>query len=134
VETQNKRSPRSSISVYLIVQNRLVRETLVRLFQKRDGICVVGEGAYSQSTAKDLAHSQCEVLLVDSLELLASECLTEDLSDCSTQIKLVLFGMDKDPEYFLKAVRLGVSAYLLKEASSTELIAPAKLFALPRSA
>jgi DNA-binding NarL/FixJ family response regulator len=129
VETQNKRSPRSSISVYLVVQNRLVRETLVRLFQKRDGICVVGEGAYSQSTAKHLADSQCEVLLVDSLELLASEGLSEDLNDCGLQIKQVLFGMDEDPQYFLKAVRLGVSAYLLKEASSIEIIAAVKAVA-----
>ena len=129
METPNKRSPRCSISVYLIVQNRLVRETLVRLFQKRDGISVVGEGAYSPSTAELLAHSQCEVLLVDSLELLASESLTDDLNDCGLQIKRVLFGMDEDPGNFLKAVRLGVSAYLLKEASSVELIAAVKAVA-----
>ena len=129
METPNKRSPRSAISVYLIVQNRLVRETLVRLFQKRDGISVVGEGAYSPSTAEQLAHSHCEVLLVDSFELLASDSLTEDLNDCGLHIKRVLFGMDEDPENFLKAVRLGVSAYLLKEASSVELIAAVKAVA-----
>jgi DNA-binding NarL/FixJ family response regulator len=89
----------------------------------------VGEGAYSQSTAKHLAHSQCEVLLVDSLELLASEGFSEDLNDCGMQIKQVLFGMDEDPQYFLKAVRLGVSAYLLKEASSVEIIAAVKAVA-----
>ena len=89
----------------------------------------MGEGAYSPSTAEHLAHSQCEVLLVDSLELLASESLTEDLNDCGLQIKRVLFGMDEEPENFLKAVRLGVSAYLLKEASSVELIAAVKAVA-----
>jgi DNA-binding NarL/FixJ family response regulator len=129
VETPNKRSPRSAISVYLIVQNRLVRETLVRLFQKRDGISVVGEGAYSPSTAEHLAQSHCEVLLMDSLELLASDSLADDPNDCGLQIKRVLFGMDEDPENFLKAVRLGVSAYLLKEASSVELIAAVKAVA-----
>jgi len=37
--------------------------------------------------------------------------------------------MDEDPQYFLKAVRLGVSAYLLKEASSVEIIAAVKAVA-----
>lgn len=129
METQNKRSPRSSISVYLVVQNRLVRETLVRLFHKRAGISVVGEGAYSQATAKHLADSQCEVLLVDSLEFLTSDSLNDDLNDHGMQIKPVLFGMDDDPEYFLKAVRLGVSAYLLKEASSGEIISAVRAVA-----
>jgi len=33
------------ISVYLAVQNRLLRETLVRLFQKQTGIAVVGQAS-----------------------------------------------------------------------------------------
>jgi DNA-binding NarL/FixJ family response regulator len=37
-------------------------------------------------------------------------------------VKVILFGMEKDPQCFLNAVRLGISAYLFNDASSEEVI------------
>ena len=37
--------------------------------------------------------------------------------------KVVLFGMNEDRDMFLEAVRAGVSAYLLKDASAADVIA-----------
>jgi DNA-binding NarL/FixJ family response regulator len=116
-------SLRAAISVYLVVQNRLLRETLVRLFQKRAGIDVAGEAPQVQSLIGATATARCDVLLMDSLAGVCAMELVDDLRDGSTQKKIVLFGMDEDEESFLKAVRLGVSGYLLKDASSAEIIA-----------
>jgi DNA-binding NarL/FixJ family response regulator len=110
------------ISVYLVVQNRLLREALVRLFEKRAGIAVVGESQYPQVMKEHIAAIPCDVLLLDSLTSVYARNLIEDLNDRTSQTKIVLFGMDDDTPSFLKAVRLGVSGYLLKDATSAEII------------
>jgi len=115
-------SPQIPISVYLAVQNRLLRETLVRLFQKQPGIAVVGESQYYQPTNGYPAAPPCDILLLDSLSTVHARNLIEELNERTSKTKVVLFGMDEDEECFLKAVRLGVCGYLLKDASSAEII------------
>ena len=121
METNSSDRVRSPISVYLVVQNRLLRETLVRLFQKKAGISVVGESRYSESSSAYLTTA-CDVLLVDSLSGIYALNVVEEVKGTSPN-RIVLFGMDEDADCFLKAVRLGVSGYLLKDASSMEIIA-----------
>jgi DNA-binding NarL/FixJ family response regulator len=104
------------------VQNRLLRETLVRLFQKQAGLAVVGESQYYESANQHLTSTAYDVLLLDSLSTVYARDLLEELNERTAQTKVVLFGMDEDEECFLEAVRLGVCAYLLKDASSAEII------------
>jgi DNA-binding NarL/FixJ family response regulator len=115
-------SPQLPITVYLVVQNRLLRETLVRLFEKRAGIAVVGESQYSQATNEHLAATHCDILLLDSLTSVFARNLIEEVNERTSPTKIVLFGMDEDENSFLTAVRLGVCGYLLKDASSVEII------------
>jgi len=115
-------TPQLPISVYLAVQNRLLRETLVRLFQKQAGIAVAGASQYYQSTYEHSAAPPCDMLVLDSLSTVYARNLIEELNERTPQTKVVLFGMDDDEECFLKAVRLGVCGYLLKDASSAEII------------
>ena len=62
------------------------------------------------------------MLVLDSLSTVYARNLIEELNERTPQTKVVLFGMDDDEECFLKAVRLGVCGYLLKDASSAEII------------
>jgi DNA-binding NarL/FixJ family response regulator len=105
------------------VQNRLLRETLVRLLQKRAGISVAGESSERPAIHTAFPQPRYDVLLVDSLDGVYGSEVAEDLRDFHCQQKVVLFGMDDGEENFLKAVRLGVRGYILKEASSGEIIA-----------
>lgn len=109
--------------VYVIAEHRLLRETLVRLLSKRGDIHVVGESRHFDSTCETILASNCNVLLLDSLAGPHTTKLLDDLYERDLKIKLVLFGMDEDPQLFLKAVRLGVSAYVSKEASAAEIVA-----------
>ena len=93
----------------------------MRLFQKKAGISVVGESRYSEPSSAYLTAA-CDVLLVDSLAGIYATNVVEEVKGTSPT-KIVLFGMDEDVDCFLKAVRLGVSGYLLKDASSVEIIA-----------
>src|SRR5215467_11373477 len=113
----------SSARICLVAQNRLLRETLVRLFQKRSGVTVVAQGRYCDFDSQAIASLDCDLVLLDSLSESEPVCLVEELGMNAPQTRIILFGMDEDPDCFLKAVRLGVCGYLLKDASSAEIIA-----------
>src|ERR1700694_3554482 len=121
VENCNGSSP-SGINVFLIAENRLLRETLSRLLQKRAGIDVVGVSRGAGSAWEEIAASRCEIVLTDCLTSDRNTRLVGELFEHLPQIKVVLFGMDEDPEVFLKFASLGVSGYVLKDASATEII------------
>lgn len=119
----NDKSSSSPTNVYVVAENRLLRESLVRLFRKRGDLCVVGENSYSASSPEDVSAVHADLLLLDCFNPNhKSDDLICDLRESLPQVKVVLFGMDEDSDIFLQAVRLGVNGYVLKDASATELI------------
>ena len=123
METSNSQVVRSGADVYLLAENRLLRETLARLLQKRANICVVGVRAASDSAIEAILASQCEIVLTDCLSTSQGTCLIRKLLDKLPRLKIVLFGMDEDPNTFWQSACLGISGYLLKDATATEIIA-----------
>jgi DNA-binding NarL/FixJ family response regulator len=113
----------SSTNVYVVAENRLLRETLVRLFRKRADICVVGNTCCAESVAGNIASAQTALLLLDGFNSHhKGDTLISELRESSPDVKIVLFGMDEDAGIFLRAVRLGIDGYVLKNASAQELL------------
>ncbi len=111
------------VSVYLLAENRLLRDTLARLLRKRAGINVVGVSRSSETAKEEILASRCDVVLMDSSDNPACSVFLDDLLGQDSGVKLLLFGMDDDPDMFLKAVQYGICGYLLKEASAAEIVA-----------
>ena len=118
------KQPSPPNKVYVLAENRLLRETLVRLFRKRSEIIVVGEDTCcSDSVVEDISSAKADLLLLDRFNTSnASDDWLGDLQKSIPDLRIVLFGMDEDPETFLRAVRLGVVGYVLKSASATDLL------------
>jgi DNA-binding NarL/FixJ family response regulator len=115
--------PSDAVSVFLMASNRLLRETLARLLVRRGGFKVTGVSPCVPDALTLVGASGADVLILDSVSARSSECGL--ISQTSTQIpgvKVVLIDMEDDPEIFLDCVRAGVSGYLLKDASSAEVI------------
>ncbi len=55
------------VSVYLLAENRLLRETLARLLAKRGGLSIAGVSPYTESMVERIFASGCAILLMDSL-------------------------------------------------------------------
>ena len=115
--------PSAGVSVFLLAENRLLRETLARLLEKKGGVSIVGVSRYTESTVEEIFASRCAILLMDSQAITHGVSLLNELSEMVPRLDVVLFGMDDDPDSFLKSVYLGVSGYVLKEASASEIIA-----------
>lgn len=111
------------VSVYLLAENRLLRDTLARVLRKRSEIDIVGISRDTNTVNEEIAASRCEVVLTDCFGSGNHAALLFELLNRIPEIKILLFGMDEEPEIFLEAVQLGVRGYVLKDASAAEIIA-----------
>jgi DNA-binding NarL/FixJ family response regulator len=113
-------SKEPSIRVFLLIENRLLREALSRLLRKRSEFQVVGVCGPDEMSIGDLHAANCDVLAIDFFD--PSYLPSPDPKEIP-DVKTVLIGMDGDSDRFLEAVRAGVNGYLLKDASAAEVIA-----------
>ena len=123
-----KNTPEISIAqvtkLFLIIENRMLREAMTTLFQRQPDFALLDSIRYSSSAYKLIAASACDILLADQASASAFPAnFIGDLLSLSPGRKAILFGMENDPELFLEAVRSGTSGYLLGEASAEETIA-----------
>ena len=119
----NEIVPVSSIRVYLLIEGRLLREALSRMFRKRTDLLVVGQSGWSEATPNQVRDTQCDVLVADSYQ---AEWLPANITfrnGGSVAFKAVLIGMEPAEQQFLNAVRFGVTGYLLPDASASDVVA-----------
>lgn len=112
-----------AIRVFLLIENRLLREALVRLFRKRPDITVAGQSGQPDLTTQDIVDSECNVLVIASFQSnwLPVNFSLESIGELG--FKVILIGMDADEEQFMAAVRTGVVGFLLKDASASDVVA-----------
>jgi len=115
--------PLLSIRVFLTMENRLLREALIRLLRKRSDLVVVGHDGPADATACPVLETQFDVLLIDSFQPTWSTAKNARETQGKGAYKAILIGMEPDEELFMAAVRSGVMGYLLKDASASELVA-----------
>ena len=111
------------VRLYLAIQNRLLREALVRLFRKRADLVVARESTASDTRTATVFDSRCNVLILDSLYFAPGSRERAALRAPLETVKTILIGMDADEEQFIAAVHAGVLGYLLKDASTSDVIA-----------
>src|SRR6267143_5314684 len=121
--------PGSPVRVFLLVENRLLREALVRLFRKRSDLLVVGQGGQADLTTCDVSDSKCDVLVIASFQTSWLPTNFPLANVGQPGLKTVLIGMDADEDQFIAAVRSGVTGYLLKDASASDVIAAVRAVA-----
>jgi two-component system, NarL family, nitrate/nitrite response regulator NarL len=110
--------------LFLLVENRLLREALAGIVRKQPDFCVVGADRYAPPVEKAIVASQCDILVADHATAITSPpSLLSDSLSMTPEMKIVLVGMEEDPEAFLQAVRSGVSGYLLGDASAEQTLA-----------
>jgi DNA-binding NarL/FixJ family response regulator len=112
-----------SIPVFLLAENRLLREALARILNKKNDITVVGAATYSLDVPDAIAATSARVLLFDPVDTSASLAFVRAIREPLPELKIVMIGMDLDSEVFLRAVREGIAGYLLKDATAADVAA-----------
>lgn len=110
--------------VFLLAENRLLREALIRLLAKRSDIHVAGANPYSPAVHEEIVATRPNIIVLDSSGLVFSSVrLIPTLHAAIPDVRVVMVDMDPDEDTFLKAVREGVVGYVLKDASAMEVAA-----------
>jgi len=113
-----------NVQVFILAENRLLREALTRILSKKSDIRVVGASAFSPEVVAQISGAGPDVLLSDSAAVALSDLrLVSEVRAAIPGLKVVMIGMEADPETFLRAVRDGIVGFVLKDASAMEVAA-----------
>jgi DNA-binding NarL/FixJ family response regulator len=113
----------SGASVFLLAQNRLLREALARILQKKTDISVGGSCSLSPTTMDQIMAAAPDVLVMDSFTTnLAQIEFLRGIQQIVPEIRVVMIGMDAEVQHFLHAIREGAMGYVLKDASAFEVV------------
>ena len=106
--------------VFLLAENRLLREALVRILSKREDLRVVGAAPYSNDVVQRVVSSPTNIVVLDSIATALAEKVIGSLLRMDSGIKIVMVGMEADEAEFLRVVQEGAVGYVLKDASALE--------------
>jgi DNA-binding NarL/FixJ family response regulator len=111
----------NAITVFVLAENRLLREALIRLLSKKDDIHIVGSGSYSPQVLPQVLSAAPQVVVIDSVSrALWQDGILRRLLDSKPQIKVLMVGMEADESVFLRMVQEGVLGYVLSDASAAD--------------
>jgi DNA-binding NarL/FixJ family response regulator len=117
-------------AVFLLAQNRLLREALTRILDKKNDLQVVGASAFTPEVADQIPLANPHVLIMDCSAGTESYFeLVRHFHEQLPHLKAVLIGMEPDEPGFLRAVRAGALGYVLKDASALEVVATVRAVA-----
>jgi DNA-binding NarL/FixJ family response regulator len=113
--------PEEAVAVFLLAENRLLREALIRLLSKKENIRLVGSGSNSSQALSQILAARPHVVVLDSVtKALSYGGIIRQLRQARPEIKVVMIGMEADEAVFLRVLREGVLGYVLTDASANE--------------
>jgi len=112
------------LRVFLLAENRLFREALSRLLNKKTDVQVVGTANCSVEVLERILELAPDILLSDAKAISVPDLrIVPNLLEMLPDLKVVMIGMDPDRDLFLHAVRQRAVGYVLKDASAVEVAA-----------
>lgn len=111
-------------SVLVIDDHIMFREGLIGLLQSTSKFNVVGQAGTMYEGIEKALHLKPDIILMDfslpdGTGLEATQAILTELPDC----KIIFLTVHESDENLLSAVRLGAKGYMLKNVSSSSLIA-----------
>ncbi len=111
----------SRLTVFLISENCLLRDTLVRILRQQHAFVTVSAKADSPTLLEEISAAQPDVVLFDSAKVaLSGHRVISRLREAGQFAKVMLIGMEEDETTFLRAVAEGVLGYVLENAPASE--------------
>jgi DNA-binding NarL/FixJ family response regulator len=115
--------PVATIRVFIAAENRLLRDALAKTLAKQENIKVSGLDAMTPFREEGLRTLEAEVFLFASRGNLDDDlAVIRVVRAAAPQTRILLMGVGPAPGDFLQSVRAGVSGYMLRDASTEEVL------------
>jgi DNA-binding NarL/FixJ family response regulator len=112
------------VSVCILSDNRLFRESLGRILSKRADLEITTSTGISEIALAEIIRAPVDVVVLDSLNfpILRAAFLKAQADQCHPP-KILLVAMEEDQQLFLRAVRAGALGFIPKDASALDVVA-----------
>jgi len=117
----------SEIKVMIVDDHHLVREGIRAVLDQGNDIKVVGEASTAECALEMLETSSPDVVLMDiSMPGMGGIKATRSIREKHPDVKVVILTMLDQEGYVYEAVKAGATGYMLKSASSDDLVSAIK--------
>ncbi len=112
-----------NISVIVADDHHVVREALVNLLSMEQGINIVGEAKDGNEVVALTRHLCPDVVIMDiTMPVLSGEDALRIIKRSVPETKVLILTMHTSEQYVSRVLKDGASGYLLKDATSEELL------------
>ena len=113
-----------SVRVLVVDDHAMLRSGLRALLEQDPGIRVVGDAANGKEALAQLDRQEVDVMVLDiSMPGMGGEQVATLARERHPDVAIVILTMYEDQRYVSEFLRIGVSGFVLKKSSSTELCA-----------
>ena len=120
---EGRRRSATPVRVFIAAENRLLREALSRVLNRRSGVEVITADDAAPFHSDLLIEAKPDILLLTSRGGLEDDVAAiKDVRTAAPDVRILLIGMAKNEREFLQCVRAGINGYLLRDASAEEVL------------
>ncbi len=120
-DTQKRKGGRKS--VLLVDDHPLVREGLATMISATRDLVVVGEAGCAKDAYQILATDVPDLVMIDlSMPGMNGIDLIKDVHEKFPRVRVLVLSMHEENVYAARALRAGAQGYIMKQASSAEII------------
>lgn len=112
-----------AVSVLILSDNRLFRESLTRILVKRSDLKVVSSLGFCDSTYEEALRLAPDVIVLDSIEFLYRVCGGNSRRNSRNGLSMLLVAMEENEQTFMRAIRAGAMGFVPKDASALDVVA-----------
>jgi DNA-binding NarL/FixJ family response regulator len=115
--------PKKKISIFIIEDNRLLREGITAMINEQTDLKVTGIFNEKEKPLSKLFSLKVDVVLIDlGLQTLNSLEVIKDIKEKSPAIKIIVMGLQPVQSKILDFVKAGASGFILKDAMVNEFL------------
>lgn len=111
------------LSTYVIAPNQFFIDSLRQLIESSGELRLLGAGEFLPGMVEHISDSDPDVVVLIPAWHDTKFAVTRAIHQGSSRSKILMIGMEDNPEVFLRAVRSGAVGYLLKEVPSEQIVA-----------
>jgi len=114
--------------VLIVDDHPVTRDGLRSALSSSGEVEIVGEAGSGEEAIQLVAEAKPDVVFMDvRLPGMSGSEATRHILECAPEARVIVFTVEESRTALADAMRAGVSGYLLKDSSSTELVHSAKL-------